>query len=58
MQRLVYGANADVMLTLRLIALYSTGGKVGDACTWCGGKCNAMLKLSLGNAGRPVDEVR
>ena len=27
MQRLVYGANADVMLTLMLFALYSTGGK-------------------------------
>ena len=32
------------MLTLTLIALYSTGGKAGDACTWCGGK------VSLGSA--------
>ena len=46
MQRLVYGANADAMLTLMLIALYSTRGKAGDACTWCGGKCNAMQKVA------------
>ena len=46
MQRLVYGANVDVMPTLMLIALYSTGGNAGDACTWCCGKCNAMQKVA------------
>ena len=39
------------MLTLTLIALYSTGGKAGDACTQGGGK-NAMQARRAKVAGR------
>ena len=45
----MYGANADVMLTLMLVALYSTRGT--RAMHAPGGVVeNAMQKLSLGNA--------
>ena len=39
--RLVCDANADVMLMLMLVALYSTGGKRAMHARGCGGKCNA-----------------
>ena len=55
MQRLVYGADAGVMLMLMFIALYSSGGKQLMHARGEAEKCNAML--SLGNAGRPVDQV-
>ena len=43
MQGLVHDANADVMPTLMLIALYSSRGKqVMHACRK-GGKCSAMV---------------
>ena len=43
MQRLVYGANADVMPTLMLIALYSSRGKWVMQARGKGEKCNAMV---------------
>ena len=43
MQRLVYGANADVMLMLMLIALYSTGGKQAMHARGGGGKMQCKL---------------
>ena len=54
MQRLVYGANANVMLTLMLIALYSSGGKRVMHARGKGGKCNAMVTgLYFGKVGQP-----
>ena len=46
-------AYANVMFTLTLVALYSTGGKAGDACTRFGGKCNAARRTAL--KGKPYD---
>ena len=51
--RLVCGANADVMLTLKLIALYSPGGKRAMHARGKGGKCNAeVTEQYFGKAGR------
>ena len=46
-------AYANVMLTLMLVALYSTRGKAGDACTRLGGKYNAARWTAL--KGKPYD---
>ena len=46
-------AYANVMFTLMLVALYSTRGKVGDACRQFGGKCNATRRTAL--TGKPYD---
>ena len=43
MQGLVHGANADVMPTLMLIALYSSGGKRVMHARGKGRKCNTMV---------------
>ena len=55
MQRLVYDADADVMLTLMFIAQYSSRGKRVMYARGEVEKCNAML--SLGNVGRSVNGV-
>ena len=43
MQRLVYGANANVMSTLMLLALYSSWGKRVMYACGKGRECNAMV---------------
>ena len=54
MEGLVHGANADVMPTLMLIALYSSRGKQVMQTCGKGGKCNAMVvRQYFGKAKRP-----